>query len=697
MDELYEVLGIKLEAVVDESAKKNIEDYIKRIRELYTEKAKLELQKVEASFPQPSHIGEWGQLSKKIKAATARIEEYGKAAQEIYNNNISQMAAAKSSIQAPVVTDVKLGDIVKKENEGSLGKLTEKAKKLKDDGDEIRKTFVQITAETTKIYTLVNGIVSQIKEVPAVSLGKEVTEVQGHIKKQTDDSIKGIKTIKSEYQEAGKLITKLYQQTSDGKLFETKSTEEEIIEKVKNLGKEVTEGFSNIAIGEKIGEGSIISVDTNELENTKKITTEILKNGVRIRQIFTQDLTTGKLYEQTKKETKEQEKLKKTLATQFKDRLKRIGSYKIIAMLFRSIINMFKQGFQYLSNYDALQDSLSGLKATTIGISTSIASLLTPALQALNVALKPLSDTFVNFANRQAQAQAILKGEAEYYKISTAAIEDYAKSLQEANGQLTQLDKFATLQGNKPMIGKMVDVGENPLTDWFTGEDNELNSEFIRLLEEKLPIIGQLFKDIGGVIAWVVGKITDLYANFQKLGITGKDLFLGLVGVISLFSGKLGFLVTIFTSLVTLFDKEASPAAKVLASGLLAAATAMAAFAVYSAFAKSAVLGWITLTGVLAAGTALGVFAGVSANYTPPSTGSVSTPSYTNGYDYINGRMYNANETAMGSIERNTEATASGRGEALVVNTELNIDGTSFAKATTKAIVHEAKTAGYSI
>lgn len=673
-----EVLSFKVE-VLSEEAKKELERLQKTLAETESQLASFE-QQYQSIQRTSKNIGAWGNTAKKIKALTAIRDQQKSDIAKFYDGEYKKYKDAITKVNPQTSAD------------SIYGTLTETTTTLKNDGEEVRKVFVKVENNVKTITTLLGDFVHQVREIKNVALGKEVTDIVGKQISEETNYEKKIQNIVTEYEEAGQKIKNFYKKDLETGILRLVDTKR-VVEPLKNLGKEVTEGFSNIAIGQKIGQAEIISIDTNELENTKKIVTEILENGKRIKQTFTQDLTTGKLYEQSKKETKELEKQKKTLKTQFMERLKRIETYKIVSMLFRSIIKLFKEGFQYLSNYEALQDSLSGLKATTIGISTSIASLLTPALQALNVVLKPVSDILINLANIQSQNMAALKGQTQYYKISAHAIEDYAKSLQEANGQLTQLDKFATLQGNKPEIGKMVDINEDVSTDWLTGGINSITFDNLEELSKKL-------KEAQGII-------DNIQAGFKKAGEIIEQF--GAKGIISIIAviGGLKLMTSLGIKLNSVFGiiglaiggiaviaTNTKPAIIALGAAMFGVAAAMLAFKIAANPLNAAIIGVVAAAGAFIAGMSKnwGMSAGSS-----PSTGNVSTPSYTNGYDYISGRMYNANETAMGNIERNTASTASGRSEAIVVNTEFNIDSTPFAKATTKAIAYEMKTGGYSV
>lgn len=368
---------------------------------------------------------------------------------------------------------------------------------------------------------------------------------------------------------------------------------------VKSTKKDLSTGLSKIS--------------TEELFlNGEKILREYLKDDfgnlreVSSKTVFLPPKKEKKVSLPPKKEAvEEQKKSISDYVTKMKDALKinnkfvksfgRIALYRMIRTILSSIVRLFKDGFSNIAknNLEA-RESLVQLKTFSTSLSISLSSMLMPAVQALTTLLEPLSYALINNANAMAKEQAILTGSSKYYKINSEYVKDYAKQLQGLNGQLTQLDKFATLSQGTPTLGEYVDIDTEAVT------------------ETDLEGVTTQVQDFANALSEVAGFITNIAKSLSEMDLSELK---ALASLLLFFTGLPGKLIAVYSAIKTLFSKEATQDAKLMASAILGLATAMLVWKATSSggltFAQRLVATGVATATML---TVAGVISSISSN-----------------------------------------------------------------------------------
>lgn len=397
------------------------------------------------------------------------------------------------------------------------------------------------------------------------------------------------KRITKEKKDATKSITEVSRTISNGVRTDTTKVDGEVTktvetflppEKIKSaLPTERIKGVLASQI-----EGVVKSTKKDLSTGLSKISTEqLFLNGEKILREYVQDgfgdlweVSSKTVFLPPKKEkevslppkkeaVEEQKKSISDYVTKMKGALKinnkfvksfgRIALYRMIRTILSSIVRLFKDGFSNIAknNLEA-RESLVQLKTFSTSLSISLSSMLMPAVQALTTLLEPLSYALINNANAMAKEQAILNGSSKYYKINAQYVKDYAKQLQGLNGQLTQLDKFATLSQGTPTLGEYVDIDTEAVT------------------ETDLEGVTTQVQDFADALSGVAEFITNIAKSISEMDLSElKEL----ASLLLFFTGLPGKLIAVYSAIKTLFSKEATQDAKLMAAAILGLATAM--------------------------------------------------------------------------------------------------------------------------
>ena len=326
------------------------------------------------------------------------------------------------------------------------------------------------------------------------------------------------------------------------------------------------------------------TIKTQEVANGIKTIREYIKlaNG----ELYLMAERTSKVTEKTKKTKTGFEKIKDDLKNQTKGGsgfFKKIGSiitYRIARTILSAITNAFKQGFSLLSNDNdvvgKVKDQFSSI-ATTLQV--SLTTILIPLFESLANILEPIATDFLNMANAMSLSNAQLKGQSQFFELSKEKIDAYAKSLRLTNKQLSQLDKFATLNGSQAVdLGGYRDVADVTEEETKNLAKYEESISSIKTLLDSLVEIG---KALGNVFNFI-GEHIDLIGAALLIVLTVTQPLLVALG-----------------SFVVLMSK-ASPVAKALAGVLMTLAGIFIGIGVASAFAKDPLHG--AVAGVIAGG-----------------------------------------------------------------------------------------------
>lgn len=433
---------------------------------------------------------------------------------------------------------------------------------------------------------------------------------------------------------------------------------------------------------------------TTESDKTRIRTQEIADGFKTIREYI--GLSNGELYLMAEKVSKVQEKtlklphslkevgsilgnkVSKNVEKGFKGLtsgklFKRIGSiitYRIARSIMSGITNGAKQGFSLLSqDNEALSSIMTQFDEIKTTLQVSFAAVLIPIAETLASALEPIANELLDFANAMSLANAQAKGESEYYKLSSDSIKEYAKSLKQANQQLSQLDKFATLSGSSSA----------KLGSWESVEDLLPEDEEIA---EKYKTTTGFFLNLGDTIDEVITKVGEVFkwlAEHMKTVTTLAGLLFTAVNPIA--GAIIGFGAAALGT---------STEAKILGSSMLALAGGFLGVGIAKAFAANPFYG--AAVGV-AAGAMVGVIASVANSL--GLTGSVSTNT-SNGTDLSSlsdtSSLYSTSDLYAG-IESSTSKGVSSSN--MTVKGDVYIDGQKAGRVIENSVYLEGKRVGH--
>lgn len=350
--------------------------------------------------------------------------------------------------------------------------------------------------------------------------------------------------------------------------------------------------------------------------------------------------------------------------------LKRIGSiitYRVARSIMSGITNGAKQGFSLLSQDNetvkGIMEQFDQIKTT---LQVSFATVLIPVAEALSTALEPIAQELLDFANAMSLANAQAKGESQYYKLSSESINEYAKSLKQANQQLSQLDKFATLSGSStPKLGVWESIDDLLPEDKELAEKYKDTTDFflnlsttIKTVTEK---IGGFFDDFGKNIKWITALAGLLVTAINPLA--GLIIGFGLAAV------------------------GASPGAKVLGTAMLALAGGLIGYGIAKQFAKNP---WVGLAAGAAGGLLVGTITSIVSSLgtgDSVNTNTATTPSVTSGNIIGEADLYRG-------IEEATSRSYSTSG-ATTVKGDVYIDGQKAGRILENSVYSEGKRVGH--
>lgn len=433
---------------------------------------------------------------------------------------------------------------------------------------------------------------------------------------------------------------------------------------------------------------------TTESDKTRIRTQELADGFKTIREYI--GLSNGELYLMAEKVSKVEEKTKKlphslkevgsilgnmvskNVEKGFKGitsgkLFKRIGSiitYRIARSIMSGITNGAKQGFSLLSqDNEALSNIMSQFDEIKTTLQVSFAAVLIPIAEALATALEPIANELLDFANAMSLANAQAKGESQYYKLSSDSIKEYAKSLKQANQQLSQLDKFATLSGsNSAKLGTWESVDDLLPEDEDIAEKYKTTTDFFLNLSDTIK---DVMKSIGEVFVWFGENI--------KTIITLAGLLISAVNPIA--GAIIGFGAAALGT---------STEAKILGSSMLALAGGFIGVGIAKAFAANPFYG--AAVGV-AAGAMVGVITSIASSL--GTSGSVNTNT-SSGTDLSSlsetSSLYSTSDLYAG-IEASTSKGVSSSN--MTVKGDVYIDGQKAGRVMENYVYTEGKRVGH--
>lgn len=347
---------------------------------------------------------------------------------------------------------------------------------------------------------------------------------------------------------------------------------------------------------------------------------------------------------------------------------KRFGSiitYRVARVLLSAFTNAFKQGIELLSQDNltigAIKDTFSSISTT---MQVSLTTIMIPLFESLANVLEPLANDFLDFANALSYSNAKLNGQSQYFELSKEKIDAYTKSLKNSNKQLSQLDKFATLNGTqKADLGGYVDVDEA--------------SEEVVKNEGKYENIIEFLQKINDFVGKILEGAKDVFDYVSKNANW-------LVPVFAIVVTAMNPLLGIFGSLITLMS-DASGGAKLLAAGCMTLATAMIGVGIAKTFMANPI-----------AGLAIGATAGALAASIFSMVGDVN-----NGLNPFRAPSLNYGGTTsisgssdLSNVIESATAKAYSTTSATTVQGNVYIDGQKAGKIMSNSVFAEATRTG---
>lgn len=427
---------------------------------------------------------------------------------------------------------------------------------------------------------------------------------------------------------------------------------------------------------------------TDELDKTKIRTQEIADGFKTVREYI--KLANGELYLMTEKTSEVPKEVKKSFKDKLKDIdifdgisknlkkktkgfgdvFKRLGSiitYRVARTILSAFTNAIKQGFELLSQDNS---TIGSIKDTFASIGTtmqvSLTTIMIPLFETLSNVLQPIADDFLNFANAVSYANAKINGQSQYFELSKEKIDAYAKSLKNSNKQLSELDKFATLNGTqKADLGGYVDIADasNEIV-----KNQGKYEEIVEFVQELSDIIGTIIKGVKDIFEFARDNINWLVPTIALI-VTAMNPLLGVLG-----------------SIITLLS-DASDGAKILAIGCMTLAGAMIGVGIAKAFMANPLIG----LGIGAVGGALA--ASILTIVGSMNTGSSSATSSSSSMNYSGTSLSGSSDLYSGIESASTKAYSSAG--ATTIQGNVYIDGQKAGKIMESSVYSEGTRVGH--
>lgn len=367
----------------------------------------------------------------------------------------------------------------------------------------------------------------------------------------------------------------------------------------------------------------------------------------------------------------------KSKFSHFASRVKNIITYRLVRVAMSAINKGITEGFTLLSTSNSQFKQITvNFKTASTALSVSIAQILLPFAETLSNTLLNVSNSLLSVSNAMSLTNAMAKGQSEYFKLDANAIEEYSKQLANANKSLSQLDKFATLSDNKPILGKWVTITNKELENIKnTKREYEGITNFVRALVD-------LLNGVGKIIDFINNLTAEQKVNFKGIIVLGLAL---ITSILTPAKAIILGLATAIISIVNVWSSELNPVAKVFVTLLITAATVLAFIAALTKTGAAKIP--YALGAAAAAAGALGLYTSASNlqnKKSTPDTGneevsnSVVSSSYTNRME--SGAISNVNSNNM---------------QSQVVASDVYLDKDKVGKALFKTVNKYERKAGF--
>lgn len=193
-------------------------------------------------------------------------------------------------------------------------------------------------------------------------------------------------------------------------------------------------------------------------------------------------------------------------------RIKVISFIKLIRGAINSFVRGLGSGIKNLAMFDSqFNETMSSLSTAKTQIFNSLALTISPFITSLTPLITTLSNGLVNISNTVSQITASIKGMSTYTKINTKYTEDYAKSLQKAQG--FSFDTFQSLNLQDSMF-ETANVDDEQI------ENYEEMYSIIQNIKDIFETISGFVKDVGSTIGSFIkqnlGNINDIVARIKE-------------------------------------------------------------------------------------------------------------------------------------------------------------------------------------
>ena len=238
-------------------------------------------------------------------------------------------------------------------------------------------------------------------------------------------------------------------------------------------------------------------------------------------------------------------------------RIKVISFVKLIRGAINSLIRGLGQGITNLAKFDKeFNKTMSNLTTAKTQIFNSLALIISPIITSLTPLITSLSNTLINISNIISKISASLKGMSTYTKVNTKYMEDYAKSMQKAQG--FSFDTFESIDTQDNMF-ETANIEEE--TDGF-GDLYTIVADLKDTFNELITFAKDFGNTIGGFIKDNLGNIKEIVAQTKEFTSVFSE-----TGSLSQFSNLFDTLSnTIFPSIITQMGKLLSFVEKVAKS-----------------------------------------------------------------------------------------------------------------------------------
>lgn len=662
----------------------------KPARELYdTKNAKKQMDKIKGTFVESGDmlgdVFSSKEVGNKVVYKTQELAGNLKTVREytqdingdlyLLSTTISDITGKSKSISGTLVENGKiLGDVFSSKEIDN--KTVYKTQEIADGIKTVREYAELSNGELYLVSQTITGITEKTKKFKGtlVDSGETLGNQFGKIKVFDDKTI-----FKTKEFSDGLEIIREYAKLANGELY-LMSQNVDKIDTTTLKDKGVKGQKADKILGTEI-------LRTDELDKTKIRTQEIADGFKTVREYI--KLANGELYLMAEKTSAVKKEVKKTFKEKLKDNVfdgigknlqkqtknfgnifKRLGSiitYRVARTILSAFTNAIKQGFDLLSQDNS---TIGSIKDTFSSISTtmqvSLTTILIPLFETLANVLEPLANDFLNFANSISYANAKLNGQSQYFELSKEKIDAYAKSLRNSNKQLSELDKFATLNGsNKADLGGYVDIAD---ASKEIVENEGQYQKVVDFVQEISDIIGAIIKGAVKLFEFVRDNIDWLVPTIALI-VTAMNPLLGVLG-----------------SIITLMS-DASDDAKILAMACMTLAGALIGVGIAKTFMANPLAG-------LAIGAAGGALAAsILAIVGSMNTGSSSATPTLSSMNFSGTSLTGSSDLYSGIESASTRAySASG---ATTIQGDVYIDGQKAGKIMESSVYSEGTRVGH--